>query len=130
MVGAGPLRSTLEKLEDHLGVRDRVIFGPQIDYHQVPTVIQALDVAIDLSLVRLRVGDGDVIPASFSQKLPQYLATGVPVLAWSLSDTRFIKEQAVGPVVPLGQPAAVGTALESGLVEGERPPSVCLGLIA
>jgi glycosyltransferase involved in cell wall biosynthesis len=111
MVGAGPLQSALEKLADHLGVRDRVIFVGHIDYHQVPTVMQALDVAIDLSLVRLRVGDGDVIPASFSQKLPQYLATGVPVLAWSLPDTRFIEEHDVGRVVPLEQPAAVGTAL-------------------
>jgi glycosyltransferase involved in cell wall biosynthesis len=111
MVGAGPLRSALEKLAEDLGMRDRVIFVGQIDYHQVPAVMRALDVAIDLSLVRLRVGDGSVIPASFSQKLAQYLATGVPVLAWSLTDTRFIEEHDVGRAIPLEQPAAMGTAL-------------------
>jgi glycosyltransferase involved in cell wall biosynthesis len=120
IVGSGPLRSTLENLAQDLGVSDRVIFVGQMHYSRMPAVMRALDVAIDLSLISLRVGDGSVIPASFSQKLAQYLATGVPVLAWTLPDTRFIEEHHVGRVVPREQPAAaVGAALAQLL---ELPP--------
>jgi glycosyltransferase involved in cell wall biosynthesis len=111
LVGSGPLRRALEELASHLGVGDRVIFLGQIDYRDVPKVTRALDVAIDLSLQRLRVTNGEAIPVSFSQKLAQYLATGVPVLAWDLPDTRVVIENDVGRLVPLEEPKAVGRAL-------------------
>jgi glycosyltransferase involved in cell wall biosynthesis len=61
----------------------------------VPKYISSFDVAVDLSLVPMKIG-GKVYYASYSQKIPQYLACGVPVVAWESPDTQFIRDNNLG----------------------------------
>lgn len=95
LIGDGPLRKDLEQLAASLGVADRVVFMGAVSYSDVPSIIQALDIAVDLTAVEMHV-DGRTRITSYSQKIPQYLACGTPVVAWHCDDTAFVERAKLG----------------------------------
>jgi glycosyltransferase involved in cell wall biosynthesis len=101
LVGDGALAPTIREQIHEEGLSDRVILPGFLPYTDVPSVINAFDVAIDLSLVPFRNRDG-VIYGSYSQKVAQYLACGIPVVAWETIDTVFLDENGIGRTVPVG----------------------------
>ena len=42
--------------------------------------------------------NGNVLYTSYSQKLPQYVSCGVPVIAWDTLDTQFLKQERIGDI--------------------------------
>ena len=112
LVGDGPDRNALETLARSCGVEDRVRFVGTIPYSEVPHYMQSFDVALDLTLVTVKVRDGER-HASFSQKIAQYLGAGIPVVALDTPDTRFLKDEQIGAVVPIDEPAALVGAVEA-----------------
>jgi len=90
-----------------------------VSYKDVPTYITAFDVAVDLSLIPMQVAE-KTIPASYSQKIPQYLSCGVPVIAWDTVDTRFLKQRKIGEVVPHGETEKLSKAINKCLHESLR----------
>ena len=101
LVGDGPEKAALRQLVLSLGLEKNVFFVGAIPYQDVPRYINSFDVAVDLSLVPMRVGDG-ILYGSYSQKIPQYLSCGVPTIAWDVSDTQFLKQQKIGNVATVG----------------------------
>jgi glycosyltransferase involved in cell wall biosynthesis len=97
LVGDGKDRANLQSLATELGVQDRVIFVGSVPYRRVPSYVRAFDVAADLTLVTMRIGDR-ILRTSYSQKIPQYLACGVPVVAWDVDGTHFLSSQRIGAV--------------------------------
>lgn len=95
LVGSGPRRALIEERIDALGIRDRVVLTGQVPYATVPTYMHAFDVAMDLTVIAMRVGKGEAL-GSYSQKIPQYLAAGVPVVTWSVPDTAFLDAEGIG----------------------------------
>jgi glycosyltransferase involved in cell wall biosynthesis len=112
LVGEGRDRGALEELAVELGVRDRVVFTGAVPYPRVPSYIRAFDVAVDLTLVAMRVGDR-VLRTSFSQKIPQYLACGVPVVAWDVDGARFLAAERIGGVARFPEVAALTAVLRA-----------------
>jgi len=98
LIGDGSQRRYLEKLTDSLNLSDRVIFTGNVPYSDVPGYMNRFDIAFDLSMVPLRFGN-KVHYASFSQKIPQYLACGLPVITWDTLDTRFLENERIGSCV-------------------------------
>ncbi len=119
IVGDGTARIELEKYARDRHLDKVVSFLGSINYQQVPAHISAFDVAVDLTLISMKVGDR-VINASFSQKIAQYLACGVPVVAWDVADTRFIAEEGVGKVVPYGDLNGLADSLKQILSLGPK----------
>jgi hypothetical protein len=60
--------------------------------------MNAFDVGIDLTLVPMLVGR-EVRPCSFSQKIPQYIACGLPVMCWDVEGNGFIDDEGLGVLV-------------------------------
>lgn len=112
LVGDGPERSALEGLARDLGIGDRVVFVGSVPYSTVPAHIRAFDVAVDLTSVEMRFVDRTVL-SSFSQKIPQCLACGVPVVAWHCSDTEFLLDEDVGRTAPFRDEGALAQALDA-----------------
>jgi glycosyltransferase involved in cell wall biosynthesis len=110
IAGDGPYRASLEALVRELGVGDRVRFTGKIPYQSVPRLINALDAAVDLTLVPMTV-DGEVHSGSYSQKIPQYLACGVPVVGWDVPGTEFIRDHDIGRLAAAEDPAALAVAI-------------------
>jgi glycosyltransferase involved in cell wall biosynthesis len=110
IVGKGPLAEPLQQLVKSAGLEDRVLFPGFLPYHEIPQVISAFDMAVDLTRVAFEVG-GRVLFGSYSQKIAQYLACGVPVVAWDTPDTRFLEEEGVGRTVPVTEPPGVAKVL-------------------
>jgi len=100
-VGKGPHLAALKEAVASEGLADRILFPGFVPYSDVPSVINALDVALDLTLVPFRVGQRTII-GSYSQKIAQYLACGVPVVAWKSEDTRFLDDHQIGATVAPG----------------------------
>jgi len=119
LVGAGPDRNRLQNLVSSIGLERNVIFKGFVSYKDVPTYITAFDVAVDLSLIPMQVAE-KTIPASYSQKIPQYLSCGVPVIAWDTVDTRFLKQRKIGEVVPHGETEKLSKAINKCLHESLR----------
>lgn len=117
MVGEGPERSRLESLAKELDVADRIVFRSALPYTEMPRVINAFDVGIDLTKVEVHTPEGTKT-ASFSQKISQYLACGVPVIAWDTVDTKFLGENHLGAILQEATPQAVANALRE--VVGEN----------
>lgn len=111
LVGKGPDQGLLEGLADELGVRDKVVFTGFVPYSEVPDIMNTFDVAVDLTRVPMEIG-GEVVEASYSQKIPQYLACGLPVVAWDVPDNRFLESGRIGSLVGLEGDAA-GKLLEA-----------------
>lgn len=100
-VGDGPERSELETLASELRIHDKVYFIGNVPYSEVPCYIRAFDVAIDLTASPIKIKN-KTIKASYSQKIAQYLACGIPVIAWNLEDTVFLEKNKVGQVIEYG----------------------------
>jgi glycosyltransferase involved in cell wall biosynthesis len=101
LVGGGPLEGALRDEIRREGLDDRVLLPGFFPYDDVPAVISALDIALDLTRVSLKVGDREFF-GSFSQKIAQYLACGVPVVAWETPDTIYLDAARIGGTVPIG----------------------------
>ncbi|MFW6224022.1 MAG: glycosyltransferase [Bacteroidota bacterium] len=112
LVGKGPYLDSLKKLAIDLDLSDNVFFLGFQPYKDIPEIINSFDVAIDLTRVALRI-DGNEIIGSYSQKIPQYLACGVPVLAHSCMDTFFIEMNGLGVTIPDSTPQKIATAVRT-----------------
>lgn len=111
LVGAGPDRDHLEALARSLGVAERVVFVGSVPYGDVPDYLAALDVAIDLTALEMQVaGQGQL--TSFSQKIPQYLLCGVPVVVCECDGTEFVEVEGLGACVPHGDVEGLAAALQ------------------
>jgi len=95
LIGSGADEESLRHEARSLGVEQRVHFIGSVPYADVPTWMRRLDVAVDPTAVRMRTRRG-VLTASFSQKIGQYLASGVPVVAWRCADTCFLDRDGIG----------------------------------
>lgn len=111
LVGDGPEKEALRQLVFSLGLEKNVIFTGAIPYQDVPKYISSFDVAVDLSLVPMRVGDG-ILYGSYSQKIPQYLSCGVPVIAWDTLDTQFLIQERIGNIAAVGDTNSLAQAIK------------------
>lgn len=115
VVGDGPQRLQLERLVCVSGLEDKVIFTGSVGYRDVYKYIGLFDVAVDLTLVPLKI-ENKVRYASFSQKIAQYLACGKPVVAWNIPDNEFIEKNLLGALAePLKMESlchAIGSVIE------------------
>ena len=111
LVGDGPEKAALRQLVFSLGLEKNVIFTGAIPYQDVPKYINSFDVAVDLSLVPMRVGDG-ILYGSYSQKIPQYLSCGVPVIAWDTLDTQFLIQERIGDIAAVGDTNSLAQAIK------------------
>ncbi len=101
IVGDGANRDALEALTIEQGIAKHVIFTGFVPYTTIPEYMRTFDVAVDLTLVSMEI-ENKVLYASYSQKIPQYLACGIPVVAWDVVDNQFLKREGIGKVVPFG----------------------------
>jgi glycosyltransferase involved in cell wall biosynthesis len=101
IIGEGPERAVLEKLVRMEGLTDRVRFVGVVPHEMVPRYMATFDVGVDLCAAPMRTIGGCVVYSAYSQKMAQYLACGIPVLAWDLADTRFLEENRIGFLAPL-----------------------------
>jgi len=111
LVGGGADEDSLRAEARELGIGRRVRFVGSVAYSQVPTWMRCFDVAVDPTAVRMRTREG-VRTASYSQKIGQYLASGVPVLAWRCRDTEFLDEEGVGRTAPFPDAHALASVLQ------------------
>jgi len=110
LVGSGKDKNELEKLAKNEGTADSVIFTGQVPYELVPEYMRAMDVAADLTLITMKIGNR-LSNSSYSQKIPQYLACGLPVIAWDVVDNHFISKERIGEVVPYGNVVKLSKSL-------------------
>lgn len=110
-VGDGPYRGDLERKCSDLGIMKKVHFTGWIPYDQIPRCLRALDIGVDLSRVPFEYG-GTMKFATYSQKLAQYLGSGVPVLAWKMDDTAYLEHEDIGAVATPGDVTALAAGLE------------------
>jgi glycosyltransferase involved in cell wall biosynthesis len=111
LIGGGADEDSLRAEARELGIGPRVRFVGSVDYSQVPGWMRCFDVAVDPTAVRMRTREG-VRTASYSQKIGQYLASGLPVLAWRCRDTEFLVEEGVGRTAPYPDARALASALQ------------------
>lgn len=111
LVGGGADEASLSRQAEALGVADRVRFAGSVPYSEVPGWIRCFDLAVDPTAVLMRTAEG-VRTASFSQKIGQYLACGVPVLAWSCPDTEFLDEEGVGKTAVYPDARSLSSAMQ------------------
>jgi len=114
LVGSGSEREPLEELVRSLGLDEYVTFIGPVPYQDVPKYMNTFDVAVDLSLVPMHV-NGDTLCASYSQKIPQYLSCGLPVIAWDTPDTQFLVQEQVGDVALVGDVNSLTQAVKKKL---------------
>jgi len=112
LVGEGPQRTALERQVSDAALCDRVLFMGPIPYHAVPEVMKTFDYGVDLSCTPLEVA-GDPAYATFSQKLAQYLSSGLPVVAWKLEDTEFVALEGLGGLAERGSYESLSEVLRS-----------------
>lgn len=112
IVGDGNQKSELEELAKIEGVTESVVFTGAVSYKNVPKYMNIFDIAVDLALVPMKVG-GKILAASYSQKIAQYLSCGLPVVAWDVVDTRFLRKENLGGL-------AIPGSIESLIAEVER----------
>ncbi len=120
LVGSGPDRDMLESLVRLLGLEKHVVFAGAIPYHEVPKYMNTFDVALDFTLVPMRVND-NTLYGSYSQKIPQYLSCGLPVVAWDTPDTQFLKQHEIGDTIPVGNMGSLAPVIKRLLaMDGSR----------
>jgi glycosyltransferase involved in cell wall biosynthesis len=112
IVGDGPDRPALEALSRAEGVAERVRFVGAVPNREVPRYVGAFDVGVDLCAAPMRVG-ARIAYASYSQKMAQYLACGLPVVAWDIPDNRMLAEEHLGRLAKFGDVADLARALDA-----------------
>ena len=120
IVGDGPDRPALEALAREEGIDPHVLFLGVIPHGVVPAAMSAFDVGIDLCAAPMKVADGRVVYSSYSQKMAQYLACGIPVAAWDTLDNQFVRENEVGVLARPFDAADLAEQLEKLLGAGEE----------
>ncbi len=110
LVGDGSERGLLSELAQREGVEDRVTLVGSIAYEEVPRYMQGFDAGIDLTAVEMNIR-GRTVLSSYSQKIPQYLACGVPVVAWRCVDTEYLERYDVGRLASFGDEDELATAI-------------------
>ncbi|SEA11120.1 Glycosyltransferase involved in cell wall bisynthesis [Desulfuromusa kysingii] len=121
LVGEGQGRSEIEALVEESGLSANVFFTGAIPYAAVPSYMNLFDAAVDLTCVPMKI-DQTILNASYSQKIPQYLGCGLPVIAWSVEDNNFLDAEGIGKLVTIGDTVGLTVAIESlaGLSDVER----------
>ncbi len=76
LVGDGILRQELEQRTQALGLRDRFVFAGLVAPHEVPALMQAMDVVVHTS-----------IREGLARVIPQAAAVGKPVVGFALDGT-------------------------------------------
>jgi L-malate glycosyltransferase len=100
LVGDGPLRTGLEKLQQELGLVDRVIFLG--DRQDVPAILASLDVSVLPSASE-----------SFSNVILESMAAGVAVVAANVGgNPELIEDENTGLLFPVGDEEKFTAALE------------------
>lgn len=120
IIGDGPDRPALEALAREEGIDPHVVFIGVIPHGEVPAAMSAFDVGIDLCAAPMKVADGRVVHSSYSQKMAQYLACGIPVAAWDTLDNQFVRENDVGVLARPFDAADLAEQLEKLLAAGEE----------
>lgn len=110
LVGEGTERLNLERMVRSMGLEDRIKFTGAVSYGAVPAYLNRFDLAFDLSLVPLPF-PGTLRYTSFSQKIPQYLSCGLPVITWDTADTRFLEAERIGRCVSIGDRGGLVAAI-------------------
>jgi len=111
IVGGGAQEEELKAFAKKEGVLENVVFTGPVPYASVPEYISTFDIAVDLSLVPMRL-DKNTVYASYSQKIPQYLSCAVPVIAWDIPDNQFLLANNLGGLVKLGHPESLISEIE------------------
>jgi glycosyltransferase involved in cell wall biosynthesis len=107
IVGDGNQKSELKRLVNREGATDFVMFVGAVPYAQVPKYMNTFDIAVDLTLVPMKIR-GEILNASYSQKIAQYLSCGLPVVAWDVAGNHFIRKENLGG---LAIPGDIGNLL-------------------
>ena len=118
MLGHG---SSLEPFRNRVkaaGMEGRILFPGFVPNREIPEWISAMDLAADMTAVAFTLR-GETVHGSYSQKIPQYLACGVPVLAWDLPDTCFLRQHGIGFLASLQDPDSLRKTVEAALNEAE-----------
>ena len=101
LIGTGPLAPVVEAHARRLGVADRVRLTGEVAHGDVPAWLRASDVFALPS-----VAEG------FPNTVREALACGLPVVATPVGDLPRIITSEVGCLVPVGDPAALASALD------------------
>jgi len=110
LVGDGPLRASLKAKVKLLGLAEKVVFTGSLPYSAIPSIINSFDVGLDTTCVSISIKKKTLF-ASYSQKIPQYLACGVPVVAWDTKDTHFLQKYDIGRLARLGDSKSLAAAI-------------------
>lgn len=77
LIGAGSLRSEVERIVSEAGVADRVIFAGTVEHHRVPAMLDACDILVS---PHVPMADGSEFFGS-PTKLYEYMAMGKAIVA-------------------------------------------------
>lgn len=114
LLGRGPSLEGFRQIVRESGMDNRILFPGFIPNREVPAWISEMDLAADMTAVELAAPGGTAL-ASYSQKISQYLACGVPVLAWDIADNRFLRDNDIGFLAPLGDPGRLEQTVETAM---------------
>lgn len=113
--GAAPYRERLQMLAEEHGVGGRVLLAPPVAPDEVVATIAPA--AAGLALIQPACRSYEL---SLPNKLFEYLAAGLPVLAAGVPTIRsFVEQNGVGLIVAPDDPEAISRAMEE-IVEPER----------
>jgi len=119
MLGQGPSLEGFRAIVRASGMESRIVFPGFIPNRDVPAWISEMDLAADMTAVELSCRGGTAL-ASYSQKIAQYLACGVPVLAWDIADNHFLRENGIGFLAPFGDPERLEATVKSAMAAENR----------
>lgn len=115
IIGAGPLRATLEARSKELGLTDTVSLRGPRTHQEVAVAYQEADVFVQASVV-LGDGDRDGVPNSVLEAM----ASGLPVVASAVAGIpEVVQDGATGVLVSPGDAGALASAL-MGLIDDPR----------
>jgi len=98
IIGDGPERNKLESLARHLGVKDIIKFLGTLPQQEIPAWLALCDVGV------LPTRQDSFLDLSFSNKLPEYIIMGKPVIISRLkSIRRYFSENALAYFEPHDQ---------------------------
>ncbi len=114
LVGDGPCRAQYEAIARERGIADRLLFPGLVPHAEVVDWLQLADV-----LVSPRI-DNAVTRGGFVSQMPEYMASGRPIVATPVSGCRFLLRDGAGILVEPGDDAALAAGLERALALGPQ----------